>query len=357
MFDFLKFLKGETKGVGIDIGTSSVKVVELKKKTGEIKLSTYGEFRKPLSPDRAGPLQTSSLKLLEEEVAQIIRSIKTEAQLKFRKAAMSLPVFSSFFTTITLPPMPPEEVANAISFQARQYIPVPIPEVVLDWSILKPIEAEKRPQNIQVLVVAVPNEIVNRYVRIAELSDIELAALEVETFGLVRALIKQNESNFLVIDFGANSTNVSIIQRKSIRFSHSLDLSSTGFTKLISQSLDINFRRAEELKKEQGLKGEEENIVAPVILPLIDKIIFDIKKIVANFRRKQSEEFNIEKVIITGGMANLPGLKDYLSEKIEKEVEIGDPFLEIKTPPILSPLLKEIGPSFAVAIGLAMREL
>ncbi len=364
MLNIFKFLKREKRGIGIDIGTSAIKMVELKGRKGCIKLSAYGEFQRSIFPNKQS-FQSGPLYLLEEEAARIIKLIKNEAQIKSRKAVMSIPVFSSFFTTITLPSLPKEEITDAISFQARQYIPVPISEVVLDWSILKSKpphqnfgsggKKEKDRNNIDVLVVAVPNEVVNRYVRIAQLADIELSALEVETFSLARSFSKEDDSSFLIIDFGANSTSISIIRRGSVLMAYSLNFSSARFTESISKFLELEPKKAEELKRKQGL--QDKDTIAPIILPLIDRIISEVEKIVDNYRRKQKKELRIKKVIIAGGMANLPGLKNYLEEKLKKEIEIGNPFLNIKTLPILSPVLKQIGPSFAVAVGIAMREL
>src|SRR3989344_5940767 len=147
--------------IGVDIGTSSVKVVELSSARGGIRLETYGELKVYGYLKRlADPIQSSSLQMLDSEVADMIKRIIEEANIKSRNASMSIPVFSSFFTLLELPAMTMKELASAIPFQARQLVPIPISEVVLDWEVIgrfNPKVAAATPQEkLLVLLVAVP---------------------------------------------------------------------------------------------------------------------------------------------------------------------------------------------------------
>lgn len=343
--------------LGIDLGTASIKMVELTQEKDVIKLTNYAEIISPKLEQRSfAPLEMSSMQVLSEEIAALIKKTLKEAQIRTKIASMSVPIFSSFITTMELPFMTKEEVAQAVTFQARQYIPVPISEVVLDWTLLKEIVEGGPPQKIPVLLVAVPQEVIHKYTDISVLSGFQLKALEVETFSLVRALIRNDKSTICLVDFGARSTNIAIIDDGAVRICRNIETSGGEMTKVLAGSLNIDFKRAEELKQERGIKkggGEEE--ISRIVLPLIDIIFSEIDKVASIYFQKSGKK--VIKFILTGGTAALPGLVEYFVEKFGREIRIGDPFKDIEYPPILAPILREIGPSFAVAVGLAMREL
>jgi len=352
---FLK--KRKATSLGIDIGTSSIKMVELTKGEDVLKLTNYAEIISPkLERKSFTPLEMSSTQVLGEGIAELIKKTLKEAQVRTRLASISIPVFSSFITTMTLPSMTKEEVAQAVTFQARQYIPVPISEVVLDWTLLKEIPEGGPPQKIPILLVAVPEEIIRKYTDIAALSGLQVKALEVETFSLARSLIQDDKSSICLVDFGARGTNITIVDGGMVKVCRSIETSGSEMTKVLAGSLNIDFKRAEDIKKERGIRrggGEEE--ISQIISPLVDIIFFEIEKITAIYFQKNGTR--VVKFILTGGTAKLPGLVEYFVEKFGREVRIGDPFRGIECPPVLTPILKEIGPSFAVAVGLAMREL
>lgn len=351
------FKKAPNISLGIDIGTSSIKMVELTKDGDVLKLTNYAEIVSPkLERGSFMPMQMSSMQVLSEEIAALIKKTIKEAQIKTKTVSMSVPVFSSFITTMELPFMTKEEVAQAVTFQARQYIPVPISEVVLDWTLLKDIPDNGPPQKIPVLLVAVPQEVIHKYTDISVLSGFQLKALEVETFSLVRSLVQNDKSAICLVDFGSRNTNIAVVDDGSVRMCRTTETSGGELTKVLAGSLNIDFKRAEELKQERGVKkggGEEE--ISRIILPLIDIIFSEIEKITAIYFQKSGKK--VMKFILTGGAANLPGLVEHFVEKFGREVRIGDPFRGIECPPILAQILREMAPSFSVAAGLAMREL
>jgi len=347
--------------LGIDIGTSSVKVVELALVKGKIHLETYGELKafgylKRLSD----PIQSSSLQMLDTEVAEMIKHIVDESNTKSRMASMSIPVFSSFFTLLELPSMSPKELGNAIPFQARQLVPIPISEVVLDWEVIGKVNTgpsvAAAQEKLLVLLVAVPREVVDKYVRVAKLAGIELRGLEVETFSVVRALLRDMEDTNLLLDIGARSTNITIVDSGSIRMSHNLDISGNEFTRVLAHSLGVSMRRAEEHKINRGIAqrgGEIESSRA--LVPLVDAILQDAEKIMNIYYRKYGRK--VVRVVLGGGSTNLPGLKEYIAMRMDKEVLVGNPFDKMIYPKALEPAIREIGPAFSVSAGLALREL
>jgi len=266
-----------------------------------------------------------------------------------RKAVFSIPDFSSFFTNFDLPPMSKDELPEAIQFEARKQVPVPISEVTFDWQLVGRKFDPKKPSRI--LLVAVPNDVINQYQEIAKLSQLELAALEVEVFGLMRAALqKDTNQSVILLDIGAQSTAISVVRNGILGRSRSIDVGGNSFTQQMSKSLSIEYKSAQEEKHGKGVTAFE---TKRVLAPLFDTIIDEIKKI--SLENQKAEE--IKKVIIGGGSARLPGIIEYFQEHVGKTVEVVTPFQDIFYPPILEQTIREIGPSYAVAVGAALRGL
>jgi len=339
--------------LGIDIGTTSIKIVEFQQEKGRIKLKNYGEYIPPSSKRELLPIETGFVSFFEEGIANIVKEILREANIKTKDLILSLPVFSSFFTLIELPLMEPKEIPAAIRFQAYQYIPVPIEEVVLNWVIIEEREALLE-NKIQVLLVAVPKDIIEKYMKIARFLGLNLKALEVESFAEVRALAREG-GPIVIVNIGGKTTNVTIVEKGFIRLCHNLNTSSFDLANALSKRMNISFERAEEIQKTKGLLKEVDTLVAPILVPIVDKIIFGIEEGINTYLSKNPQK-SIQKIILSGGVANMPGLTDYFASRLATKVERANPFSEILYPPVLHEVLEAIGPSFSVAVGLALRE-
>jgi type IV pilus assembly protein PilM len=355
---WLSFKTAPKKCLGIDIGTASIKIVELSRLGGwreRIKLENYGEvslftlFEKPFRTFERG-----SLLLSAQEISRAIKAILEEAKISTSRAVFSIPDFSTFFTTFELPPLTKKELPEAVKFEARRYIPLPLNEVTLDWSLIEGEVDEQKKEKLQILLLAVPNEVINQYREIAQLSQLQLLSLEAEVFSLVRSLIKKDKKIHVLIDIGAQSTTISIIDRGILKRTHSFDVSGNELTRVLANALQIDYKEAEDFKKIYGLVSPEKAI-AEILYPLIDLILREIEKISQEFY--QSEGKNIDQVILAGKASLLPGLRDYFFSQLKKEVIIANPFSDIFYPPILEGTLKEMGPAYAVAVGAALRGL
>lgn len=356
--------------LGIDIGTSYVKVVEINKSGRLKKLENYGQVSSAVFQRR--PFRTSdksTLRLSNQEIAQAIMSIIDEAEIKTRQAIFSIPDFSSFFTSFDLPPMTKEELPEAVSYEARQHIPLPLAEVVLDWQIIKSKPVEDKKTSFRILLVAVPNDVVSQYQEIARLSQLEMVALEAEVFSLMRALTKKSNNNkkankgitvpVSIVDIGAKTTTCTVVDEDVIKTSHSFDMSGNDLTAALAKEFEMNFEEADKIKKQYGIRpeaGEDSQAVRGILLPLIEVIAKEIKEVIDNFYRQEKKE--VKKIIIAGGTVLLPGLKEYFSEYFAgKEIEIANPFSDIAHPTVLKETLAEMGPSFSIATGAALRGL
>ena len=362
---FLKFLP--KKFLGIDIGTAAIKVVELSRRGERKKLENYGEVEAKVLYEKPFRIfEKSTLLLSSQDIARAIKAIAREAKIKTRECIFSIPDFSTFFTNFDLPPMTKEELPQAVRYEARQHVPLPLGEVTLDWQIIEgDAVPEQKKTKLKILLVAVPNEVINQYKEIARLCDFQLQALEAEVFGLSRALISQEERRVVsIIDIGAQSTTCSIIDKRALRISYSFDMAGNELTDRIAKSLSVDYTAAKNFKEKYGLREDSlphsletplPKSVRDILLPLVDVILGEVERIGRNYSASCGKE--IQKFIIAGGEAVLPGMKEYFEERLSKEVEIANPFSGIFYPPILENTIKAIGPSYAIAVGMALRGL
>jgi type IV pilus assembly protein PilM len=338
--------------LGIDIGSSSIKAVELSGSGKKIKLENYVEASAPQEKPFLTREETETIPTLSpQDIALTLQIILGQSRIKTKKAIFTIPDYSSFFTWFDLPQMSEEEIAEAVKYEARQHIPFSLSEVTLDWQI---IEGEKKEGKIKILLVAVPNEIVSQYSKIAALSQLELQSLEAEAFSLARSSCREKNKTIALVDIGARTTTCSIIDNGVLKRSYSFDISGEELTQAVSKALNLDFQKAEELKKNYGLFSKEKNL-REILLPLLGLVLNEIKKVLENF--SQSETKSIQKLVLGGGSALLPGLREYFEDDLKKEVEIADPFFNFSYPPLLEKTLKEIGPSYAIAVGAALRGL
>jgi type IV pilus assembly protein PilM len=340
--------------LGIDIGTFSIKIVEVSKFGNRYKLENYGELRaEGLYEKPFRTFEKSTLLLSSQDIARSVSAILKEANIKTKKVAFSIPDFSSFFTWFNLPPVTEKEISQAVRYEARQHIPVPLSEVTLDWRIIEGKVSPELKSKVKILLVAVPNEVVNQYQEIANFCQLELQSLEAEVFGFSQSLVKNEKGVIVLIDIGARSTTCNIVDNGVLKRSHSFDVFGNQLTENISHALGISYNEAEKLKKKQGIL--QESSLREILLPLIDLILIEIKKTSKSFCEAESKK--IEKIIIAGGTALLPGLKEYFAAQLKKETVIADPFSELFYPPILEKKLKKMGPSYAIAVGMALKGL
>ena len=352
------------KCLGIDIGTSSVRVVELSRLGERKKLENYGEIKAgAFYKESFRTFDKNTLLLSNQNIAKSIKAILEEAKITTGRAIFSIPDFSSFFTNFELPTMTEEELPQAIEYEAKRHVPLPLGEVTLDWQILdnnNPKNPQKE-RTFKVLLVAVPNEIIEQYKQIAKMAGLELFALEAEVFGLLRSLVKEEQEPVALVDIGAQTSTCSIVDRGVLKNSHSFDLSGNELTDVVAKSLSVDYQTAEKLKGKYGLLPEgaigleKEKQTRDILLPLIDAILREIENIYQDFYRIEKRE--VKKIILAGASVLLPGLRDYCQDYFKKEVEVANPFSDIFYPPILENKLKKMGPIYAIAIGMALRGL
>jgi type IV pilus assembly protein PilM len=336
--------------LGVDIGTATIKVVELSRWGTRKSLKNYGAMSSEVLYDK--PFRTAektSLLLSSKDIARALRGILQEAKIETKQAVFSIPDFSSFFTHFELPQMSREELPQAVQYEGRKHVPLPFSEVTFDWQILNKQRFGVGKEPIKILMVAVPNEIINQYQEIAKLAKVQLSTLEAEVFGLIRSFGHNGKESAVVLDMGAQTTTINVVQKGVLQSSRSIDIGGANFTERISQSLSIDRKRAEERKRKEGLSSKE---LQTVLSPLLDTVVTEIHRAIEDSAGQQ-----IQSIILGGGSSLLLGLSAYFAESLKKEVELIDPFRSVFYPPVLEDTIHTMGPSYAVAVGMALRGL
>lgn len=338
------------KMVGIDIGTSSVKVVELSLSGHGKTLENYGEIQSA-SLYRANLLasEKGSQALSADFAAKAIKAILKEAKIKTTSAIFSIPDFSTFCTSFEMPAMPEKEISGAVRYNASQFITLPISEVTLDWKIIsKPAAGSGL---MKVFLVAVPNQVVQEYQAIAKNAGLDLYALEAEALGIARVLARDNKKTVCVMDIGVQSSTVNIIENGFLHRSYSFNFYSNQLSRAVAAALNIEIAEAAKITQKEGILSSRPGIAKALYL-VVDPLLLEIKNICAEFYQQQQRE--VQEIYLAGGTANLPGLKEYFAESLKKPVSVPNCFADFLYPPILEGELKEMSPSFSSAVGVAM---
>ncbi len=340
--------------LGVDVGTLSIKMVEFSNENGRPKLENYAILTrydvamKSMAQDGAEKMP----KIFGGEASLMLRRLFKEGKIEARNANMSVPIFSSFLTVMELPQMPESELINAVRFEAKKYVPVSLDNVIIDWSLVGTGSDGK----ILILLIAIPKDLINEYMSIAREADMKLLTIELETVSAARALVGNDPIPTLLIDMGSRDTTISVVDGGFLRISHSIETSGEDLTRVLANSLNISWRRAEELKKESGLKIMDNNDqITSVFTPLLDIIIKATQDIINLYFSKTKKK--IEKLIIYGGASKMPGFSEYLNSRLKMDVIVGNPFSRVAYPEKLKSTINEIGHEFTIAVGLALRAL
>lgn len=339
------------KMVGIDIGTASIKIVELSRWGGGKTLENYGEIKSAsLYQEPFRNIEKGSYLLSDYFVSRAVRAVLDEAKIRTKAAIFSVPDFSCFCTSFELPPMSQKEIQQAVYYNASQYIPLPITETTLDWKLIAGAPGDKQ-SSLKIFLIAIPNQVIQEYQRVAQMAGLELYAVEAEVMGISRALAKDSKKCICLIDIGVQSTIINIVDRGNLKKSYSFNFAGSQLTYAVSSILNLGHTEAEEIKKNEGLISAKENISNTLYL-LIDPLLAEVKKILSDFYLQEEKE--ADEIYLTGGTSALPGLKEYFAEILKKKVEIPNCFASLLYPPILEQTIEKIAPSFSAATGVAL---
>jgi len=352
----------DTKVLGIDIGSSSVKVVQLKKQGGKAVLETYGEIA--LGPYSGTDLGRATV-LSADKLSEAVKDLLKESNTTTFNSGLSISIGSSFIVFMKMPSSEEKNFAEMVPIEARKYIPIPISEVTLDWwAIPKDEKTVSEFQNSQkveddkmteILLIVINNEAINKNREIQKLSGLQTTFSEVEIFSSMRAALEPSTAPQVIMDFGAGSTKVFVVERGILKASHVINRGSQDITLSISKSMNLSFGEAEKVKIKEGILGVSKNSVSEISSITIDYILSETGRFILNYYKKSNKK--ISKIVLTGGGSLLKGLREKAQNSFETPVEVADPFSKVEYPAFLEDVLKTAGPEFTVAIGLAIRKL
>lgn len=343
--------------LGVDIGTTSIKVVETKGGKERPRVVNYGFLESSGYLARANQaFQTSTLKLFESEVVELLKTVVGSMGVGTKEVVASLPIFSVFTTVLDFPQMEQKEIEQAIVYQAKQYVPLPLAEVALDWLRVGEFQDDKGFVHQKILLISVPQELIKKYQGIFTAAGLHLAALEIESLSLAR-ILAPDPTPTLLVDIGSRSTNIVFLDSGNLVWNAQSDFGGASLTQALASSLSINPLRAEELKKERGILGTGPSYeLSTIMVPFLDVIINEVKKAQFAYQEQFPAAKKTERIVLAGGGANLLGIEKYFEREFSIPALKAAPFLRFEYPPEIEPLVPELNPIMAVALGLGMKQ-
>ncbi len=378
--------------VGIDLGGSSIKVVELKMENNRPQLVTYGFI------DETYNIVKDDSPEARHTIGEHLKELLKQSQVSTENAIAALPSFSVFSSIISLPSMNKKDLISAVRWEAKKFVPIPLEEMILDWEVLGGLPDEKEDkkekkhdktkskkendaadkkreaeedkandgqhvglggakQNIKVLLTAAPKNLVNHYVELFKSIGLRLVGLETESFAIERSLVGNDKNPIMVIDIGGAATSIIIFADGVPILNRSIDLGGKNITTAMVDAMGVPYEHAEQFKRDMGvtLAAEQLDQLPKQVKYVINSIMNEIRYILNIYRNQYQQP--IAKVVLTGGSAFLGNLTNYIQSSFNIKSFVGDPWARVVHPVEIDSLLKELGPRMAVSIGLAMREL
>jgi type IV pilus assembly protein PilM len=338
------------KGFGLEIEDGSIKAFQLgkSKKNYSLKSCSFRILKKGIVNEG----QVVQAEELAKEIKELLRSARPKP-IKTKFVVFSIPETKAFIRTIQIPKLSRGEASEAVKWETEANIPVSLDKVYLDWQVV-----DSNEKNNEVLVVAVPKEVVDTYCQAIILSGLVPLAAEVDIIATIRSLTseKNNREPVLIADIGADQTSLAICKNQIPYFTSSIPLCGKTFTDALQKGLGVSFEKAEELKAKYGLgKMRKDDMLYNIYNPLIENLATEIDRSLNFYTESICVRERIDQVILSGGGSLLRELADYLSFRLGKKVVVGSP----ATGPGISQnatidSAKDLSP-FATSIGLAMR--
>jgi type IV pilus assembly protein PilM len=334
--------------VGLDIGSRTLKVIELTKEKGANILKSAG-----LIGYSGINIDESLNQKAVSEIASVIKKLFHDTKISAKSVTISLPETKVFSRLLKFPLLNDQEIASAVKWEAEEYIPIPVNDAVIEHTILERQENVNPPQ-VLVFLVATLKALVDKYVEIINLAGFEVEGVETELMSIVRSTALPGKS-IVVVDFGAQSTGIAVAKNEELYFSRSIPTAGDAFTRAVAQSMGVSLEQAEEYKKTYGLAPSKlEGKVGFALGPIMNVVIEEIKKAI-HYYQLEIKGTEPTKIVLAGGSAGIPGIVPEFAKKTGIEVEVANPFSKISVDPKSVKTLANYAPLYAVAAGLALR--
>lgn len=336
--------------LGLDIGSHAIKLVELGFSGNTVEMMAAGSL--PMPPNAL----SSTVAADTEALAQAVKRLMKETGAKSKEVYIALPESNVFTRVLEVPALSARELTSAIQWEAEQYIPLPLDQVNLDYTILRDAKATGT-NKMEVLLVAAPKTLLEKYLHILELAEVTGVAAETEIIATSRALTRSmpNIHSVMLVSLGAGTTDIAILRNGALTFVRSFSAGGDALTRAIAQNFDFNMTQAEEFKRTYGVQADKlEGKIAVAVKPITDTIVTELKRALVFYQEKYKED-HVQIIVLSGGTARLPGMLVFLATSLGTEVQLANPWAGITRSSRFNVLTSE-GPNFCVAVGLALRK-
>lgn len=350
--------------VGVDISTNSVKAVVLEKEADKIILKNYSIAR-----TKESLIEIGKVGVINDFAGGVVKNSLESAGIKGQTINVAIPSFTSLIITIEVPRISDKEFEAAVRREVSKYIPVKIEDVVYDWQVIDEdqlhgegediVEKKKHDRTFQsgemvkILVIAVMKEISGRYSQVLSANDLEVNLLEIDSISLTRALTRNKNGVYLILDIGHETSNILVAAQQSILMNRTIDIGGDKMTQVIADSMKVGFDRADQIKKEQGINikvsGRESGVLETILSMIIDELKKTIQLFKADFK-----ETKVKGILLTGGAASMIGLRETIQQQTDIETSIGNALEGIAFRAEIKEVLLKHASSLSIAIGLAL---
>ncbi len=333
--------------IGLDIGSSSIKVAQVEHKKGKFRLLTLGKTDTP-RPGLASEAAKDHI-----AVAEAIKKLLADLKIETRQVVTALPESKITSRVVKMPLMTDDELASSLEYEADAFVPFPINDAILRYQL---IERDEKKKVCEVFLVAAPKRLVHRYTDLLNMAGLHPLALETEILSLNRALTTAESSNTMIVDFGFHSCSFAISRHGDVFLTRSFPIAGETLTKALAAELGVDASQAEEYKKAYGLTEKVlEGKIGKVLTPLVQEITGEMKKAIQYFEQEEGEAVKVS--ILAGGSANLPGVAPDMTAALGIETQIADPFALLEFDRQRFAEFLDDGPIYSVVVGLARREV
>lgn len=335
---------------GLDIGTHALKIAQVEKRGKKSRLLAFGSSPAP----NRGLLSEAEADLTK--LAKAIRKLRDEAKIKTKNVATALPEDQVFTKIVTFPKLSEKELQAAIQWEAEQYVPIPLNDVVLDYQIVRKFK-EKEAEKMEVFLVAAPKRLVAKVLKTLRAADLTPISLETEILALARSMTTAETDTCLLMDLGARATDLAIVDQGQVVFTRSVATAGEAFTRAVASGLNLESGQAEEYKQAYGVDPAKlEGKISKVLETVFQNVVQEMEKIMKYHQDSRSQ--TVKRVILAGGSAGLPGLVPFLAQRMNLEIQVADPFVNLEVDEeVLKKLPSGSPPFYATAIGLALKKV
>jgi type IV pilus assembly protein PilM len=355
--------------IGLDIGTSSVKLVQLTPK-GKDHWTLHACAVQDLSAEAVEEIDSE---LRPAVVAETVRKALKDSRAVGKRVVSAVSGDAVIVRYVKLPFMDLKELGNVISYEAEQHIPLPVDQVVLDYHVLGTVEEENQ-KKLEILLVAAKHEMIDEHLAMLAGAKLKPSVVDVDSFAMENAYLAnygvEKGETVALVNIGAKITTINIIEEGVSHLTRDFLVAGNQFTKQMQSELSLGFAQAEELKRQQGQvavesdeilltrmpdKDDRSMAISEAVTPVLNKMLSEFRRSF-DFYENSIKKRPVSKVVLCGGGARLKNIEKFFADKLGIPTEIGDPFKRIEIPKGLDAEgLRALGPALMVGVGLALR--